>query len=126
MSVATGERRLLIDGKLVDSESGATFDNINPATLEVLGPVADATPADMVAAIAAARRAFDTTTWATDHAFRRECLFQLQAALVSEQEELRVALEEWHAAVPGYSLKDGIELRYSQGLRSVDNLELVW
>jgi cytochrome P450 len=40
--------------------------------------------------------------------------------------ELRVALEEWHAAVPEYSLADGIELRYSQGLRSVDNLELVW
>jgi cytochrome P450 len=40
--------------------------------------------------------------------------------------ELRVALEEWHAAVPEYSLAEGIELRYSQGLRSVDNLELVW
>jgi cytochrome P450 len=40
--------------------------------------------------------------------------------------ELRVALEEWHVAVPAYSLKDGIELRYSQGLRSIDNLELVW
>ena len=40
--------------------------------------------------------------------------------------ELRVALEEWHTAVPEYSLAPGIELRYSQGLRSVDNLELVW
>lgn len=40
--------------------------------------------------------------------------------------ELRVALEEWHAKVPDYSLREGIELRYSQGLRSVDNLELVW
>ena len=40
--------------------------------------------------------------------------------------ELRVALEEWHAAVPEYSLPEGIELHYSQGLRSVDNLELVW
>lgn len=40
--------------------------------------------------------------------------------------ELRVALEEWHAAVPDYSLVDGITLRYSQGLRSVENLELVW
>jgi len=92
VTAQSGERRLLIDGKLVDSESGATFDNVNPATLEVLGPVADATPADMVAAIAAARRAFDTTTWATDHAFRRDCLHQLQAALVSEQEELRAEL----------------------------------
>jgi cytochrome P450 len=40
--------------------------------------------------------------------------------------ELRVTLEEWHAAVPEYSLADGIELSYSQGLRQVDNLELVW
>jgi cytochrome P450 len=40
--------------------------------------------------------------------------------------ELRVAMEEWHRSVPEYSLKPGIQLRYSQGLRSVDNLELVW
>ncbi len=40
--------------------------------------------------------------------------------------ELRVALEEWHAAIPEYSLPEGIELRYSQGLRAVENLELVW
>ena len=40
--------------------------------------------------------------------------------------ELRVTLEEWHAAVPEYGLKDGIELSYTQGLRSIDNLELVW
>ena len=40
--------------------------------------------------------------------------------------ELRVALEEWHKAVPEYRLKDGIDLVYSQGLRSIDNLELVW
>ncbi len=40
--------------------------------------------------------------------------------------ELRVALEEWHARVPDYSLADGLELRYSPGIRQVDNLELVW
>ncbi|MDP1792729.1 MAG: cytochrome P450 [Acidimicrobiales bacterium] len=40
--------------------------------------------------------------------------------------ELRVALEEWLDAVPDFSLKPGIELKYSQGLRSVDNLEIVW
>jgi cytochrome P450 len=40
--------------------------------------------------------------------------------------ELRVALEEWHRAIPDYRIKDGIVLRYSQGLRAVDNLELVW
>lgn len=40
--------------------------------------------------------------------------------------ELRVALEEWLLAVPNFSIKPGVELKYSQGLRSVDNLEIVW
>jgi hypothetical protein len=40
--------------------------------------------------------------------------------------ELRVALEEWHAAVPEYTLAEGTELLYSVGLRSVENLELTW
>jgi aldehyde dehydrogenase (NAD+) len=84
-----GEVRILVDGKLVDAEGGATFDNINPATEEVLGPVADATAADMQRAVDAARRAFDTTSWSTDRDLRRRSLEQLQAALESEQEELR-------------------------------------
>jgi len=83
---------MLIDGKLVEGSSGATFDNINPATEQVLGAVADGTASNMTAAIAAARTAFDTTTWSTDHAFRKACLLQLQAAIESEQEELRAEL----------------------------------
>ncbi|MCW2532929.1 MAG: Aldehyde dehydrogenase, partial [Blastococcus sp.] len=35
----TPESRMLIDGELVGSSSGAEFDNINPATEEVLGQV---------------------------------------------------------------------------------------
>ena len=81
----------MIDGKLVDGEAG-TFTNINPATEEVLGEVADASKADMHRAIDAARRAFDETDWATNHAFRQRCLLQLQEALESEQEELREEL----------------------------------
>lgn len=40
--------------------------------------------------------------------------------------ELRVALEEWLAVVPDFTIKEGTALRYSQGLRSIDNLEIVW
>lgn len=40
--------------------------------------------------------------------------------------EMRIALEEWQAAVPQYSVAGGVELLYSRGLRSIDNLELVW
>jgi cytochrome P450 len=40
--------------------------------------------------------------------------------------ELRVGLREWHRRIPEYQLKPGIELHYPPGLRSVDNLELIW
>jgi aldehyde dehydrogenase (NAD+) len=92
VTVPEGEPRLLIDGKLVEASSGARFDNVNPATEEVLGPTADGTAADMAAAVDAARRAFDTTGWAGDPALRRLCLGQLQAALESEREDLRAEL----------------------------------
>jgi aldehyde dehydrogenase (NAD+) len=87
-----GEVRMLIDGKLVEAGSGKVFDNINPATEEVLGQVADAGHEDMDTAIAAARRAFDETNWSTDGALRKRCLLQLQAALEEERELLRAEL----------------------------------
>jgi aldehyde dehydrogenase (NAD+) len=84
-----GEPRLLIDGRLVEAGGGKTFANIDPATEKSLGDTADGTTADMARAIAAARRAFDETTWASDHAFRRRCLEQLHGALEAHKEELR-------------------------------------
>ena len=86
------ERRMLIDGKLVETASGKTFANVNPATEEEIGEVTDATAADMHCAIDAARRAFDESQWSTDRAFRKRCLEQLQEALEAEQEELREEL----------------------------------
>jgi acyl-CoA reductase-like NAD-dependent aldehyde dehydrogenase len=85
------ETRMLIDGKLVEGEAG-TFDVINPATEQVIGAVADASKGDAQRAIAAARRAFDETSWSTDRELRKACLLQLQAALEEEQEELREEL----------------------------------
>ncbi|HMG40371.1 MAG TPA: aldehyde dehydrogenase family protein [Acidimicrobiales bacterium] len=84
-----GDLRMLVDGRLVEGEGGATFDNVNPATEEVLGPVADGSAADMARAVAAARQAFDTTSWSTDRELRKQCLHQLQAAIEAEQEDLR-------------------------------------
>ena len=72
------ETRLFIDGELCEAASGKTYANINPATEEVMGQVADAGSGDMDRAIAAARRAFDDTDWSTNHAFRLKCLQQLQ------------------------------------------------
>jgi acyl-CoA reductase-like NAD-dependent aldehyde dehydrogenase len=85
------EPRMMIDGKLVDGQAG-TFTNINPATEEVIGEVANASAADMQRAIDAARRAFDDTDWSADPAFRQRCLRQLQKALEAEREQLREEL----------------------------------
>jgi aldehyde dehydrogenase (NAD+) len=83
---------LLIDGKLVAAIGGYTYPNINPATEEVLGEVADAGPADMDRAIAAARRAFDSTDWSTNHGFRLHCLTQLRQAMASAMDDLRLQI----------------------------------
>ena len=80
---------LLVDGTLVPGQDGATFTSINPATEEVVGEAADATVADAERAIAAARRAFDETTWSTDATRRAESLRQLAAAMRDNLEELR-------------------------------------
>ena len=83
--------KMMIDGKLVDGEAG-TFTNINPATEEALGEVADASKEDMHRAIDAARRAFDETDWSTNHSLRQRCLLQLHDAIEAEKEELREEL----------------------------------
>jgi acyl-CoA reductase-like NAD-dependent aldehyde dehydrogenase len=76
----------LIDGHLVGGQRSMT--SANPATGAVLGSAPDATAADAQTAIAAARRAFDTTTWSTDVDFRIRCLNQFHTALVSHRDEL--------------------------------------
>jgi aldehyde dehydrogenase (NAD+) len=83
------EERLLIDGQLTPAEGGATYDTIAPATEQVLGAAADATVDDTRRAIAAARRAFDTTDWSRDVALRQRCLRQLHQALLDHADQLR-------------------------------------
>lgn len=77
----TGESRLYIGGELTEAASGRTYDNINPATEAVLGQVADATEEDTRRAISAARTAFDTSDWSTDHTARLAHLRRFAAAI---------------------------------------------
>jgi aldehyde dehydrogenase (NAD+) len=83
------EERMFVDGHLRPAESGRMFENVNPATEEVIGWAADGSERDMDAAIGAARRAFDETSWSTDLAFRVRCLRQLSAALGNFADQLR-------------------------------------
>ena len=87
--VLAGEQRMLIDGELRYTDSGALFDVVHPASEQVAGQATDGTVTDVERATTAARRAFDTTDWSRDVEFRHHCLRQLQEALTAEQERLR-------------------------------------
>jgi acyl-CoA reductase-like NAD-dependent aldehyde dehydrogenase len=78
---------MLIDGMLIDTHR--KFVSINPATAGVVGRAPDAGVAEAHTAIEAARRAFDTTRWATDVGLRIRCLGQLHQALIDHLEDLR-------------------------------------
>ncbi len=77
------------------------FDVINPATEEVVGTAPDATADDLEAVLAAARRAFDETDWATDLDLRLRCLSELHQALVDNGETMR-ALTTAEAGAPAF------------------------
>jgi len=93
--VLAGDERMLIDGELQFTSSGAEFDVIHPASEEVAGRATDGTVEDMQRAVGAARRAFDTTDWSRDLEFRHHCITQLHAALERNKERLRRHQAEW-------------------------------
>ncbi|WP_370289387.1 aldehyde dehydrogenase [Nocardioides sp.] len=95
--------RLLVDGALVAAADGGTYPILNPATGEVIGHAPDATAADVDAAIAAARRAFDESSWSTDRDFRVHCLRQLHAALMEHADAFR-ALTTAEVGMPSFMM----------------------
>ena len=94
--------RLLVDGVLREASRGATYPVVNPATGEEIGRSPDASEADVDSALAAARRAFDETSWATDLELRVRCLRQLHQALVDDGAEMR-ALTTAEAGAPVFT-----------------------
>ena len=94
---------LLIDGKLTRAGDGTTYPILNPATGQEIGQAPDATAADVDAAIAAARRAFDESDWSTDVALRVRCLRQLHQALLDHADDFR-ALTTAEVGMPGFMM----------------------
>ncbi len=91
----------LIDGKLVGAAT--SYPILDPATGSEIGQAPDGSAADVDAAIAAARRAFDETDWSTDTALRVRCLRQLHQALLDHADEFR-ALTRAEVGMPDFMM----------------------
>jgi aldehyde dehydrogenase (NAD+) len=83
---------LYVDGALRPAQGRRRYENIGPATGEVIGYAADATSSDGDAAIAAARCAFDESAWAIDRELRVHCLRQLKERLAALADSQRLAI----------------------------------
>ncbi|MCC3862105.1 aldehyde dehydrogenase [Pseudemcibacter aquimaris] len=82
-----------IDGKFVNSISGKTFSNINPATAEKLINVAECDKADVDYAVAVARKAFDDGRWSNMHPSERGKRLMRLAELIEEHQDELALLE---------------------------------
>lgn len=101
---------LYIDGVLRDAENGRTYDNIGPATAMVVGKAADASAADMDAAIGAARRAFDETDWPTNVEKRVALLRAFRDALRELADEYRERVSAETGATIGVTRGPGMNI----------------
>lgn len=82
-------KKMLIDGKWVDAESGKTFETFNPADGSVLNKVPEGSKADIDKAVKAARKAFEHGPWRKMSAAERaRCLSKLADLIESRADEL--------------------------------------
>lgn len=106
-----GEASLYINGQLQPAENNRVYENIAPATGEVIGIAADASLVDTEKAVTAARMAFDSTDWSINHEKRHAVLTQfvekmhealplLKEAVISEAGSTRFNAEGPQAVGP--------------------------
>ncbi|HYG92994.1 MAG TPA: aldehyde dehydrogenase [Nocardioides sp.] len=111
----------LVDGKLTGASDGESYPVLNPATGEEIGRAPDSTAADVDAAIAAARQAFDESDWSTNTELRVRCLRQLHQALLDHAEDFR-ALTTAEVGMPSFMMgAAGFDVPV-EGLRWVTDL----
>ncbi|HTN74725.1 MAG TPA: aldehyde dehydrogenase family protein [Pirellulaceae bacterium] len=82
-----------IDGQWVPARSGKMFDTVNPANEEVITQVAEGDAADVDAAVAAARNAFENGPWSRMSARDRGKIMYRLADLIEEEIDELSALE---------------------------------
>lgn len=94
------EGRAFIDGEYRDAAGGRTFDCLSPIDGKLLAKVADSGAADVDAAVAAARRAFDSGVWSGLNPRKRKAILLRWAASIREHMDELALLETLDAGKP--------------------------
>lgn len=81
----TADHRLFINGQWIESSSGETFEDHNPATLEIIGRVHRASADDVNLAVDSAEEAFPA--WSSTPAPRRAMILFRAARILEEKKE---------------------------------------
>ena len=97
------QTQLFINGQWIPSQSGKTFDTINPANEEVIAEVAEGDAVDVECAVEAARRAFDEGPWPRLNARERGKIMHRFCDLIDEEIDELAAIESLDNGKP---LKD--------------------
>lgn len=106
--------RLFIEGDWVDAVSGETYEDIDPATGEVIAQVGAGSREDAERAVRAAQKAYDEVWFDTPPKERAAMLFKLADAMEDDAEEL-ARLESMDAGKPVTVSRADVEF-------SIDNL----
>ena len=97
-----------INGQFVESQNQKTFENINPATEEVLGTVAEGGKEEVNFAVAAARRALNGK-WKTMSVVERSKILRRIGDLILERQEELAHLESMDTGKP-FSLANSVDV----------------
>jgi 5-carboxymethyl-2-hydroxymuconic-semialdehyde dehydrogenase len=108
-----GLQRHYIDGEFRESVSGATFTTLDPATNETITEAADGAAADVDAAVAAARRAFDEGPWPKLKAAERAKVLRRIAELIRAHAEEFIEREVLDIGMPIAQMR-GLAARAAQ------------
>src|SRR5215213_9727973 len=108
-----GLQRHYIDGEFRESVAGGTFTTLDPATNEPITEASDGQAADVDAAVAAARRAFDEGPWPGMKAAERAKVLRRIAELVRAHAEEFIEREVLDIGMPVAQMR-GLAARAAQ------------
>jgi len=112
-----GPHQLFIGGKWVEAKSGKTFDTFDPGSGSVIARVAEGEAADIDAAVAAARAAFEGAAWSRMSGSERAKLMWKLAELIEQHRDELAELESLNNGKPLANIRNSDLVMSAEVLR---------